>query len=82
MITATITAKGQITIPAEVRQALGVDAGDKIAFEEVGPGVYSFQPAQKTPVTALKGMFGKPQRAVSIEQMNEAIRKRGAGLRK
>ena len=82
MITATITAKGQITIPAEVRQALGVEAGDKIAFEEVAPGMYAFRPAQKTPVTVLKGMFGKPRRAVSIEQMNEAIRKRGAGLRK
>ena len=47
MITATITAKGQITIPAEVRQALGVEAGDKIAFEEVAPGMYAFRPAQK-----------------------------------
>ena len=30
MITATITAKGQITIPVEIRKALGLDAGARI----------------------------------------------------
>ena len=30
---ATITAKGQITLPRTVRRALGVDAGAKVAFE-------------------------------------------------
>ena len=30
---ATITAKGQITLPKSVRQALGVDVGAKVAFE-------------------------------------------------
>ena len=30
---ATVTAKGQITLPKSIRQALGVDVGDKVAFE-------------------------------------------------
>ena len=30
---ATMTAKGQITLPKAVRQALGVDVGAKVAFE-------------------------------------------------
>ena len=30
---ATITAKGQITLPKPIRQALGVDVGSKVAFE-------------------------------------------------
>ena len=30
---ATMTTKGQITLPKTVRQALGVDAGAKVAFE-------------------------------------------------
>jgi antitoxin PrlF len=34
--TSTITAKGQTTIPKAVRQALGVDCGDKIAFRIEG----------------------------------------------
>jgi len=29
-------------------------------------------------VTALKGMFGKPRKTVSIEEMNDAIVRRGA----
>lgn len=78
MITATITAKGQITIPVEIRQALKLDAGDRIVFEEMQPGCYVFKPVQKVKVTVLKGMFGKPKRAVSIEEMNAIIAKRGA----
>jgi len=78
MITATITAKGQITIPAEIRQALKLDTGDQIAFEEVAPGFYAFKPAQKVGVSVLKGMFGKPAKVVSIEQMNSVIAKRAA----
>jgi antitoxin PrlF len=38
MTTATLTSKGQITIPAEVREALGVDTGDRVEFVEVAPG--------------------------------------------
>ena len=30
---ATMTAKGQITMPRTIRQALGVDVGAKVAFE-------------------------------------------------
>lgn len=32
-------------------------------------------------VTALKGMFGKARRTVSIQEMNAAIAKRGASAR-
>ena len=33
---ATITSKGQITLPKPIRQALGVDAGGKVAFDFMG----------------------------------------------
>ena len=36
---ATITSKGQITVPREVRRALGVRTGDKLLFESDGKGV-------------------------------------------
>jgi antitoxin PrlF len=38
MTTATITSKGQITIPANVRQALSVSAGDRVEFVQLEPG--------------------------------------------
>jgi len=36
---ATITSKGQITVPREVRRMLGVRSGDKLLFESDGNGV-------------------------------------------
>src|ERR1700736_6108471 len=80
MTTATLTSKGQITIPAEVREALGVDTGDRVEFVEIAPGRYEFIAATKS-VTALKGMFGKPRKSVSIEEMNAAIARRGAAAK-
>jgi AbrB family looped-hinge helix DNA binding protein len=77
MTTATLTSKGQITIPVAVREALGVEAGDRVEFVEVAPGRYEFIAATR-PVTALKGMFGKPRKTVSIKEMNAVIAKRGA----
>ena len=77
MTTATITSKGQIPIPAEVRRALKVDAGDRVEFVEVAPGRYEFLAATQS-VTQLKGMFGKAKRVVSIDEMNAAIAQAGA----
>jgi antitoxin PrlF len=81
MSTATITSKGQITIPADVRRALGVDAGDMISFEEVLPGKFTFKPVQKHSVQILKGMFGDAKDVVSIDNMNAAIARRGAAAK-
>ena len=78
MITATVTAKGQITIPSEVRHALKLESGDRIAFEETSPGCFAFKPARKVSVTVLKGMFGKHGKAVTIADMNAIIAKRGS----
>jgi antitoxin PrlF len=36
---ATITSKGQITVPREVRRLLGVRSGDKLLFESDGKDV-------------------------------------------
>jgi antitoxin PrlF len=80
MTTATLTSKGQITIPAEIREALGVDTGDRVEFVEVAPGRYEFIAATKS-VTALKGMFGKPRKSVSIQEMNAAIARHSAAAK-
>lgn len=80
MTSATVTSKGQITIPARIREALHVSAGDRVEFVEVEPGRFEFIAATR-PVTDLKGMFGKPARTVSIEDMNAVIAARGASAR-
>ena len=77
MSTATITSKGQITIPAIVRNSLGVEAGDRVEFIEAEPGRFELVAATQ-PVTALKGLVRKPAAPVTIAAMSEAIATRGA----
>jgi antitoxin PrlF len=75
---ATITSKGQITIPVEIRKALKLNMGDRIAFDELQPGTFAFTPVKTHSADALKGMFGPAKKIVSIEAMNAAIAARGA----
>lgn len=77
MSTATLTSKGQITIPAAVRAALGVETGDRVEFVQVEPGRFELVAATQS-VTALKGLIRKPAAPVTIEAMNEAISTHGA----
>ena len=49
MSTATMTSKGQITIPAIVRSALGVEAGDQVEFVQVEPGRFEITVGGKQP---------------------------------
>lgn len=77
MTTATLTSKGQLTIPAAVRNGLGVDTGDRVEFIELGPGRYEVI-AATLPVTALKGIVAKPRHPVSIKDMDAAIAERAA----
>lgn len=75
MPTATVTTRGRITIPVEVRNELKVDAGDRVEFVQIAPGRYEFVAATQS-VTGLRGLFGKPKKRVSIEAMNKAIAQR------
>lgn len=80
MTAATVTSKGQITIPVEVRQALHIETGDRVEFVQVEPGRFEIVAATRS-VTELKGLFGKGRKPVSIEAMNAAIAARGASAR-
>jgi AbrB family looped-hinge helix DNA binding protein len=76
--TATLTSKGQITIPRQVRTALGIDAGDRVEFVEMAKGQFAMIAATRS-VRELKGLFrGKRSKPVSIEEMNSAIAKRAS----
>ncbi len=80
MSTATVTSKGQVTIPSVVRAALGVEAGDRVEFVQVEPGRFEIVAATQS-VTALKGLIRKPTSPVTIESMNEVIAALGAKAR-
>lgn len=74
MASATLTSKGQITIPKEVRERLGVEAGDRLEFVEEEKGVYKVVAATKD-VRHLKGLVPKPRHPVSVEKMNQTVRR-------
>jgi AbrB family looped-hinge helix DNA binding protein len=81
MAVATLTSKGQITIPSRVRDALGLETGDRVEFVEQGNGQYAIVAATRS-VQELKGRFqGKRSKQVSIEEMNAAIARRASGSR-
>ena len=82
MTTATLTSKGQITTPADVRRTLGVQTVDRVEFVEIQPGRFELVAATRS-VRELKGMHGKPARTLSIEDMTRVIAEQGAkaGLR-
>ncbi len=81
MAAATITSKGQITIPIQVRTALGVDTGDRIEFVEIEKGQFVIVPINRS-VRELKGMLRvKGRKPVSIEEMNRAIARRATESR-
>lgn len=70
MSEATLTSKGQITIPADIRRSLGVGAQDRITFTLMPDGTVVLR-AKTRSVQALRGML-KPEPGVSVavEDMN------------
>ncbi|WP_042290274.1 AbrB/MazE/SpoVT family DNA-binding domain-containing protein [Paraburkholderia mimosarum] len=77
MTAATITSKGQVTIPVDVRDQLGLQAGDRIEFSfNEATGRYEIFPATLS-LASLKGIVKKPARPVSIDDMNRVVAGRG-----
>jgi antitoxin PrlF len=72
MPTATLTSKGQITIPVKVRAALGLDIGDKIDFVEIEKGQYVIRPRTAS-IRDLEGCIPKLDHVPTIEAINEGI---------
>ena len=71
MATAKVTSKGQITIPLDVRTALGLKAGSRVEFVAQSDGSYEILPATRS-IKDLKGVV-HTRRTISIEQMDEAV---------
>lgn len=81
MKTVSVSSKGQVVIPREMRERLGIQQGSDLRIVEEA-GSLRLIP-QRTDVTILKGRLRKPARPVSIEEMNQTIqsRRKTAGLR-
>jgi len=72
----TLSTKGQLVVPKEVRDFLRLRPGDRIDFVVRDDGQVSIRPAV-VDVRALRGMLHRAGRAaVSVEQMKRAVRAR------
>ena len=79
MATSTLTSKGQITIPKEIRDHLKLRTGHRLEFRIATDGHVVMQ-SRSRDVRELKGILRSPRRKpVSVEEMNEAIAQGFAG---
>lgn len=72
MASAKITSKGQITIPQEVRRAMGVSEGDRVEFVTDDEGGFALK-AASSPIKALKGIIPLRRGPATLDEMREAI---------
>jgi antitoxin PrlF len=68
----TMTSKGQVTIPKEVRDALRIVAGDRVSFIVREDGVVELRP-ETVDLHDLYGMLKRRGKRVSVEAMNEHV---------
>ncbi|MCL4837247.1 MAG: AbrB/MazE/SpoVT family DNA-binding domain-containing protein [Thermoanaerobaculia bacterium] len=72
-VTATLTSKGQITIPKEIREALGVDAGGWVDFTLEADGSVRMA-VRRRELASVAGLLHRPGfERLSVEEMDEAI---------
>ena len=76
MATSTITTKGQVTIPKQIRNLLNVDKGDRVEFLVDDNGTVTIWPVTSD-ITELKGLVARPDKYISLQDMKNAIRDQG-----
>ena len=73
-VIATITSKGQLTLPAEVRRHLGVATRDKVVFVIDEDGTVRLEPAPYPTIASLRGAAGSLPQPLPWKRMVEIAR--------
>lgn len=69
MSEATVTSKGQITIPVDIRQSLGLQAQDRVTFTPMPDGTVVLRAKTKS-ILDLRGLLqSTPDSVVSVDDM-------------
>lgn len=70
---ATLTSKGQVTLPKEIRDRLGLDAGSVLDFRLLPDGTIAVR-AIKPDARRVRGILGSPHaKPLTVEEMDEGI---------
>ena len=78
MPTSTLTSKGQVTIPKQIRNRLHLKAGDRLLFTVDDKGDITARREKVESVRTLHGLLGHldRDRVVTVEEMRRAVRNR------
>lgn len=68
MAEAAVTSKGQITIPADVRKAMGLKAQDRVVFTVLHDGTTVMRAKTKS-IKDMKGMLKHKGKRVPVSEM-------------
>ncbi len=74
MQSSTLTSKGQVTIPAEVRRRLGLHPGDRVGFVVDGDEVRLVRKENR--IEAAFGICKTGGASVSLEDMEKIVKRR------
>ena len=76
MNSVSVSSKGQVVIPREVRQRLGIKTGSRLEISEIGGELrlkLTARPGKTAAVAEGRGLAGYKGAAVSIEDMDRAV---------
>lgn len=74
MPSATLTSKGQITLPKPIRERLGLTTGDRVAFRERPDGSVVLE-RETVDLLSLRGSVRPAVRGVSIDDMHAGVQR-------
>ena len=75
----TVTSKGQITIPVEVRRAIGLDAGMQVEFIVNSRHRIELVP-RNADIRTMRGAVPAPSHAITVDAMNATIADAWSGV--
>ena len=70
---ATLTSKGQMTLPSAVRMRLGLEAGDKLLVTVQDDHTIVLKRRPAAPVATLRGMLPAPKQGLTTEEMDAGV---------
>lgn len=76
ILSSSITQKGQVTIPIEIRQKFNFNTGDLIGFREENNRIVIDIMKKKSSLKDLCGILPKPKKKLSVKQINQIIQNR------